>query len=184
MSFWSTSDNKAIEKSGNMEMGGGDIEPIPNGTQVLAAPDEAKWDEYQGDEYISLRWNVLQPKEFANRKIFHKIRVCDSDAKKADKAKRMLAAIDTNAGGKLLARGERPTDESLTRCLVNKPMVLKLQVWEIEKDDGTTARGNWVAAVSPRQGDAAKAEPKHEPKKQEKTLEEKVDDAFDDDIPF
>ena len=40
-------------------------------------------------------------------------------------------------------------------------------MWEIEKDDGTTARGNWVAAVSPRQGGAAKAEPKPEPKKPE-----------------
>lgn len=188
MSFWSTSDNKQIEKAGTFESGGGDIEPIPAKTQVLAAPDEAKWDEYQGDEYISLRWNILQPKEYANRKIFQKVRVCDSDPKKSDKAKRMLAAIDTNAGGKLLASGERPTDESLTRCLVNKPMVLMLQVWEIEKDDGTTAKGNWISAVSPRQGGAraeAKPEPKPEPKA--KTVEEKVDeafDAFDDNIGF
>ena len=141
MSFFTTSDNKAIEKSGSMEMGGGDIEPIPAKTQVLAAPDEAKWDEYEGDEYVSLRWSILQPKEYAGRKIFQKIRVCDSDSKKSDKAKRMLAAIDTNAGGKLLASGERPTDESLTRCLVNKPMVLLLQVWEMERD-GETKRGN------------------------------------------
>ena len=141
MSFFTTSDNKAIEKSGSMEMGGGDIEPIPAKSQVLAAPDEAKWDEYEGDEYVSLRWSILQPKEYAGRKIFQKIRVCDSDSKKSDKAKRMLAAIDTNAGGKLLASGERPTDESLTRCLVNKPMVLLLQVWEMERD-GETKRGN------------------------------------------
>ena len=182
MSFFTTSDNKAIEKSGVMEMGGGDIEPIPAKTQVLAAPDEAKWDEYEGDEYISLRWSILQPKEYAGRKIFQKIRVCDGDSKKSDKAKRMLAAIDTNAGGKLLASGERPTDESLTRCLVNKPMVLLLQLWEIKQDDGTVKRGNWIGAVSPRQAGAAKpAAAKPDPVK---TVEEKIDEAFDDDIGF
>lgn len=180
MSFFTTSDNKAIEKSGSMEMGGGDIEPIPAKTQVLAAPDEAKWDEYEGDEYVSLRWSILQPKEYAGRKIFQKIRVCDSDSKKSDKAKRMLAAIDTNAGGKLLASGERPTDESLTRCLVNKPMVLLLQLWEIKQDDGTVKRGNWIGAVSPRQAGAAKpSAAKPEPVKEPEPA-----DAYDDDIPF
>ena len=180
MSFFTTSDNKAIEKSGSMEMGGGDIEPIPAKTQVLAAPDEAKWDEYEGDEYVSLRWSILQPKEYAGRKIFQKIRVCDSDSKKSDKAKRMLAAIDTNAGGKLLASGDRPTDESLTRCLVNKPMVLLLQLWEIKQDDGTVKRGNWIGAVSPRQAGAAKpAAAKPEPVKEPEPA-----DAYDDDIPF
>lgn len=180
MSFFTTSDNKAIEKSGVMEMGGGDIEPIPAKTQVLAAPDEAKWDEYEGDEYISLRWSILQPKEYAGRKIFQKLRVCDGDSKKSDKAKRMLAAIDTNAGGKLLASGERPTDESLTRCLVNKPMVLLLQLWEIKQDDGTVKRGNWIGAVSPRQAGAAKpAAAKPEPVKEP---EPSIDEY--DDIPF
>lgn len=183
MSFFTTSDNKAIEKSGSMEMGGGDIEPIPSKTQVLAAPDEAKWDDYEGDEYISLRWNILQPKEYANRKIFHKIKVCDSDPKKADKAKRMLAAIDTNAGGKLLASGERPTDESLTRCLVNKPMVLLLQVWEMERD-GEKKRGNWVSAVSPRQSGSAKPDASTPELVKEEPRPAQDFDSFDDDIPF
>lgn len=151
MSFWNTSE----EITGSFESGGGDIEPIPANTTVLAAPDEAKWDDHNGDYYISVRWVVLQPKEYANRKIFQKIRVEDKDPKKADKAKRMLGAIDHNAGGKLAASGEKPTDESLTRNLVNKPMMLKLQLWEIEADDGTKKRGNWVSAVAPRSGNAA-----------------------------
>ena len=151
MSFFTLSDNSnANENDGNFEMGGGNIEPIPSGTSVLAAPDEAKIDDYQGERFISIRWVVLQPAEYANRKIFQKVRVYDHDTKKADKAKRMLAAIDTNAGGKLLASGEEPDDNGLTVALVNKPMLLKLQVWEIERDDGTKATGNWVSAVSPR----------------------------------
>lgn len=179
MSFWNLSDNNPIEKTGSFESGGGDMEPIPAKTQVLFAPDEAKFDSYDGEEYISLRWNVLQPKEFANRKIFQKLRVFDTDAKKSDKAKRMLAAIDTNAGGKLLSSGEAPTDESLTRCLVNKPMLGLLQVWEIEQDDGTKKRGNWVSAVSPRgNGKAASApEVKIEAPAQ-------ANNDFDDDVGF
>ena len=169
MSFWNTTE----ETNGSFESGGGDIEPIPANTTVLAAPDEAKWDDYNGDFHIAVRWVVLQPKEYANRKIFQKIRVEDQDQKKADKAKRMLAAIDHNAGGKLAASGEKPTDESLTRNLVNKPMMLKLQMWEIESDDGTKKRGNWVSAVAPRSGNAAAP-----------VAEKPEPDIADGDIPF
>jgi hypothetical protein len=146
MSFWNLSDNTSASETGkSFEMGGGDMEPIPANTSVLAAPDEAKLDNYEGDEYISLRWTILAPKEYANRKVFQKIRVFDPDTKKSDKAKRMLAAIDSNAGGQLIASGQEPTDALLTKCLVNKPMHLKLQVWEMNDK-----KGNWVAAVSPR----------------------------------
>ena len=150
--FWTSSDNEKIGGgSGEFETGGGNIEPIPGNTNVLAACDEAKWDEYEGDRYISLRWVVLQPADYKGRKIFQKLRVIDSDAKKADKAKRMLAAIDTNAGGALLASGAAPTDEAMTKHLTNKPMVLKIQIWEIEANDGSgMKRGNWVSAVSPK----------------------------------
>lgn len=150
MSFWNLSDNSSAGAVGtSFETGGGDIEPIPNNTSVLAAPDEAKIDHYEGDEYISLRWTILAPKEYQNRKVFQKIRVFDEDAKKSDKAKRMLAAIDANAGGHLLAAGKQPDDALLTKSLVNKPMLLKIQIWEI---DGK--KGNWVSAVSPKQGSA------------------------------
>ncbi len=146
MSFWNLSDNTSAGETGkSFEMGGGDMEPIPANTSVLAAPDEAKLDNYEGEEYISLRWTILAPKEYANRKVFQKIRVFDPDTKKSDKAKRMLAAIDSNAGGQLIASGQEPTDALLTKCLVNKPMLLKLQVWEMNDK-----KGNWVAAVSPR----------------------------------
>jgi len=158
MSFWN------IDKptDGNFETGGGDIAPIPKNTSVLAAPDEAKWDEYNGDRFISIRWAIMAPTEYKNRKIFQKIRVEDSEPKKQEKAKRMLAAIDANAGGKLMAAGEEPTDKSLTVALCNKPMVLKLQVWEMEIN-GEERSGNWISAVSPRQGSPKKEEPAPEP---------------------
>lgn len=175
MGFFTLSDNSnAADTGGEFETGGGNIEPIPANTTVLAAPDEAKIDDYNGEQFISIRWVILQPEEYANRKIFQKVRVYDGDSKKADKAKRMLAAIDTNAGGQLMASGEEPDDNNLTVALVNKPMMLKLQVWEMEKSDGTgMMSGNWVSAVSPRNGG------------QKPTAPPKPDTAGDDtDPPF
>lgn len=152
MSFWnlSTSNENLTQNDGTFTAGGGDMEPIPAGTQVKAACEEAKWDAYDGDEYISLKWTVLAPAEYQNRKVFQKVRVMDGDSKKADKAKRMLAAIAANAGGGLLKVEGRPSDQDLQSNLAMKPMALTLEVWEIEKSDGTgKASGNWVQQVAP-----------------------------------
>lgn len=151
MSFWNLSDsNEKLSATGSFESGGGDIEPIPAKTQVKACIDEVKIDIYQGDEYISARWSVLAPAEYKNRKIFQKIKVFDADSKKADKAKKMLAAIAVNAGGGLLKVQGAPKDQDLQKHLMNKPMALLLQVWEIEDNQtGEKKRGNWISAVSP-----------------------------------
>lgn len=147
MSFWNT---EALQSTGSFETGGGDIEPIPAKTQVKAAISEAKWDEYQGDEYINLRWSVLAPIEFKNRVIFQKVKVLDSDSKKSEKAQKMLGAIAANAGGGLLKLTTKPTDADLQKHLLNKPMALLLQVWKIMPEDGgDEKRGNWISSVSP-----------------------------------
>lgn len=153
--FW----NFEQPANGEFEMGGGDIQPIPADTSCLAAIDEAKWDEKDGARYISLRWNVLQPAEYKNRKVYQKLWVADPDPKakdaekKREKAKRMLAAIDTNAGGKLRAAGVEPTETSLGIALINKPMVIKVMQWKIE-DGAETKVGNWIGAVSAKKGAA------------------------------
>src|SRR5690554_1638640 len=100
MSFWNLSDGEQAQPTGAFESGGGNFEPIPDNTGCIAAIEEAKWDDYEGDRYISLKWRVMQPSEYDKRVIFQKVRVFDAKQEKADKAKRMLAAIDTNAGGK------------------------------------------------------------------------------------
>ena len=194
MSFFTLSTGNQVQSSGSMDMGGGDIPPIPNNTNVLAAIDEAKWDEYDGSRYISLRWNVLQPAEYANRKIFQKVQVANSDPVKRDKAIAMLAAIDANAGGKIVAAGVEPTDQSLLLNLANRPMVLNLQVWEI-KDDRVTKqplpesewkRGNWVSKVAPRSSGGQQAAQQATPQPQAAPVQSaaQADTGFDDDIPF
>jgi hypothetical protein len=171
MSFFTLSDNANLVPSDEMEMGG-DIAPIPTDTQVKAAIEQALWytPKNGGDTVISITWSILAPKEYNARKIFQKLKVKDSDPKKRDKAIKMLAAIDKNAGGKLFAKGTEPTDNDLMQHLLSAPMTLLLKVWAM--DDlvtGETKKGNWIAAVSPSNKVAT-------PKPAETN--------FDDDIPF
>src|SRR3970282_1550596 len=105
MSFFKLSTGETAAASTTFEMGGGDIEPIPKNTNVLAAVEEAKISEYQGEQTINLKWRVLKPEAYAKRVIFQKIKCWDTDKEKADKAVQMLAAIDANCGGKLMKSG-------------------------------------------------------------------------------
>lgn len=182
MSFFTTStgDNLAQNNTGSFSMGGDDFAPIPKDTRVLAVCEEAKISEYQGDRYINLKWKIAQPKEFANRTIFQKIKVFESDSAKRDKALRMLAAIDANAGGKLAKENKEPTDQSLSAALTNRPMVLKLGVWELEDKSKS---GNWVQEVSAKKG---AAEPAPAPKAAPAPAPRATSgfDDMDDDIPF
>lgn len=160
MSFWNLSDNSSATQNatGAFETGGGEMEPIPANTQLNAMIEEASWDEYEGNRHIKLKWRVLGG-EYDKRVIFHKIHVFGNPTAKdvkanADKAKRMLAAIDANAGGQLMQVQAEPSDMDLARCLANKMMTIMVQVWSIESN-GEKKTGNWVSAVSPRsQGSA------------------------------
>lgn len=175
MSFFTLSDGTNAASVGTeYEIGGG--EPIPDNTKLLAIIDEAGWKDYEGKFYVQLRWSVLQPAEFKGRKVFQKLHVLADDKNKADKAKRMFAAVDANAGGRLTASGVEPTDQDLTASLVNKPMVICVKVWEL-KDSG--AKGNWVCSVSARkaQGAPVAAPPVAPPVPVQ-------GHGFDDDVPF
>ena len=143
MSFWIV--DKEEVKTGDFEMGGGSIEPIPSNTNVTAFIEEAKWDEYEDEEYISLKWKVLAPNEYKNRIIFHKLKVMQENKDKAKKAQNMLLAIDFNAKKQLAELRERPETEDLQKALCNKPMIINLQVWEMNDK-----KGNWVASVKPK----------------------------------
>lgn len=201
--FWGLSEGGSAtdNNTGAFDAGGGNMQPIPSDTNVLAAIDEAKWDGEEGKQYISLRWSVLQPEEFENRKVFQKLWVKDADprakpdkvAAKRDKAKKMLAAIDLNAGGKLLAKPVMPTDEAMTLHLTNKPMILKVMVWEMKDAmTGEMNRGNWVGAVNSKA--SAKVSSSEEIAKSKAEMEHhqkssagaaaKSGRVLDDEIPF
>lgn len=176
--FWDTEDGEVLSKDNvkdahETEGGGGNMPPMPSGTQVKAAIEEAKWDTSDRDgTYISLKWKVAKPACHAGRVIFQKLHVKPDPtalnnrqlpeeklrAKKA-KALRMFAVIDKNAGGKLLSTPNAPTDETLQANLLNKFMHLKLDVYELDTKDGVKIqhpadyiRGNWVKGVAPKDG--------------------------------
>lgn len=174
MSIFNLSTGKKAETNGSFEMGGSS-EPIPDGSKLKAAITEAKWSEYQGSRYISLRWDVLAG-EYAKRVIFQKVKVYDEDPKKADRQRNMLAAIDANCGGKLMQIEGEPSDIDLIKCLANKPVVIRVGVWEI---DGKS--GNWITACESNgkaPAPAAKKTEAAQAKKEQEPVEE------DDIIPF
>jgi len=172
MGFWDLSAGGSASDTGTeYEIPGGNMDPIPAGSSVLAMIDEAKWSRakemgdpqggpFTGAEFVSLRWSVISPDEYKNRKIFHKLWVSDLDPNakdeskaiaKRDKAKRMLGAIDANAGGKLGAQSGKPTDDSLTLHLCSKPMIITLMTWDLtDRNTGDKIAGNWVSAVAPK----------------------------------
>ena len=162
MSFFTTSTGEsAISETNSFEIEGGEITPIPSGTKVLALIESAcKRTVRDGvEEYAEIKWSVLKPEIYKNRKIFQKVWCYDldpsaKDAAKAqakkDKALRMLATIDANAGGKLAQAGVEPTNDGLAFALNNKTMVIGLNVWEIKTAEGGTIDGNWVYYVGPK----------------------------------
>jgi len=160
MSFWDLSDGEQVsgEKTFEAPSGGGNL-IFPDGSWLMMSIDECKWQSLQGgEEHVSIRWNILAPDEFQGRKIFQKLWVdgdkarakdADKAKKKADTAKRMLAAIDANCGAKLMKLNRKPTDEDFAMHLTNKPMTSRLGVWEMRGNDGSMNSGNWVQAVAP-----------------------------------
>jgi hypothetical protein len=193
MSFWDLSDGGSAADTGTeYEIPSGNLDPIPDGSSVLAMIDEAKWDEKENAQYISLRWSVLSPDEYKSRKIFQKLWVTDDDpmakdadkaAKKRDKARRMLAAIDSNAGGKLSRTGSAPTDNDLTACLCNKPMIIKCMIWSLDDRDRPDEKieGNWIAAVAPKAKGIDVKPPRPKPAASQAPANH---GAMDDEIPF
>lgn len=182
--FWELSDGDDVAKTGNkFETGGGNLDPIPDKTDCVAVIDEAKIENNQnGLKYISLRWSVVAPADYKNRKVFQKLWVYDEDpqaknpVQKKDKAKKMLFAIDANAGGKLKTSGRAPNSDLLQSTITNKPMQIKVML--MKRDDGTGM--NWISSVAPRAGGAGAMAAAAAPKVAAVTSEE--DDG--DNIPF
>lgn len=179
MSFWNTSSNAPVQATGSFEMTT-DLAPIPSNTVLRAVVTEAKWDEYQGDHYISLRWDVIEG-EHKGRVVFQKIRAKDADPKKRDKAITMLAAIDANAGGSLMRSGQEPTDIAMMQALCNKPMQIRVKVWAIKDEaTGETKQGNWIDGVFANNG----AAPVQQPQSAPAPAPVQQQPTFDDDIAF
>lgn len=169
MSFWDLSDNTSAAENvqKEYEVPGGNLEPIPNNSDVLANIKAVKWASKRdtNERYIEIQWQVEKPAEFLNRTVFQKLWVDDLDPgakseekakEKRDKARKMLATIDANAKGRLMQSGDAPTDDSLALALVDARMVIKCMEWSIpDNAGGDPIRGNWISAVKPKDAETS-----------------------------
>lgn len=188
MSFWKLSTDELANENENKEFdgGGGSLEPIPEGTTVLAAPDDAKWaEDRNNNEFLSIRWSILKPADYQGRKVTQKLWLTDDDprakdpAKKRDKAVQMLAAIDRNAGGRLGRKDGKPSDDELALALTNKQMTIRLGLFEFDGEDGKPVKLNYVQAVGAKDK-AISDNPTPKPSQRKPAAQ---DDDFDS-IPF
>jgi hypothetical protein len=183
--FWEMSDGKSATETGVSFEIEGNMEPIPNNTGCIGVIEEVKWSMYETDNYINQKWRILRPEAYANRVVFQKIYPlgkAGKDEAYSDRQKRMFAAIDANAGGKLSKLESIPTDEDLMSALAGKMMAIKVMKWTISAKDssnGEERSGNWISAVAPAK-QPAPAKPSVQPVHQPPAV------PFDDsgDIPF
>ena len=158
--FWglSTGETATDDVSTSYEVASGSFDAFPEGTKLLAMVTDAEWrtNDQTGLENLSLTWTVVKPEEVANRKVFQSLWLTDlqpeakDPEKKRDKARRMFAAIDANAGGKLAKKPGKPDAEAILIALANKQMLIRLGEYEGRTRDGGTVQRNYVQAVGPK----------------------------------
>ena len=194
--FWGLSDggDATEDVSTSYEVASGSFEAFPEGTKLLAMVTDAEWrtNDQTGLENLSLTWTVVKPEEVANRKVFQSLWLTDlqpeakDPEKKRDKARRMFAAIDANAGGKLAKKPSKPDAEAILIALANKQMVIRLGEYEGKKRDGGTVMRNYVQAVGPKTEETYLPPPTNRaPSRQASRSGAPAGGiAFDDDIPF
>ena len=132
---------------------------IPDGTVAPALIEECKWESYTDQvtgieaTFIKATWSIVDG-EYQNRKVFQKIKVMDEKQSTKERALQMLAAIDANAGGKVMAAGCMPDDMLLSMSLCNVPMNITISVWEMNGKSG-----NYITAVGRLQAPVQQQKP-------------------------
>lgn len=190
--FWglSSGGDATEDVSTSYEVASGSFEAFPGGTKLLAMVTDAEWrvNEQSGLENLSLTWTVVKPEEVANRKVFQALWLTDlqpeakDPEKKRDKARRMFAAIDANAGGKLARKPGKPDAEAILIALANKQMVIRLGEYEGKTRDGGTVQRNYVQAVGPKTEETYLPQPTR--RAPSRTAVSSVVRIDDDEIPF
>jgi len=129
---------------------------IPDGTQLHANILEATWEEktQYANQLIKITWYITDKGAYNGFLINQKLHLNDNKASKADKAKEMLATIDTNCKGQLMKLAQagklvEGDNMQLARALNGGSALLTVAEYEMDRDDGSKMTGNWIRAVSP-----------------------------------
>lgn len=146
MSFFTLSTGSAVEAGTSYEVAGMS-QVMPESSIVKAVISKVEWKENFSKTSHDLRitWKVVGEDFKGNS--FNQTFAFD-DPKKSDKAKIMFATLDKlTSNGAVVAMGKRPTEQEIMQHMANKPVGVKLGVYEIAKDDGGTSVGNFVKKV-------------------------------------
>lgn len=121
------------------------FEPIPDGTKAIAKIDKFQRAEYDQSAYYEVTWVITQG-AYANRHVFQKIRVWDTDEKKRHRALNMLKYMYKLFGVRPNHSGE-PLEHELAQAFVNKYAGICIGVWKITTLSGDEKTGNYIQSV-------------------------------------
>lgn len=159
---WTTSYEDFQKSGGKYQAGGSDIDLIPDNTDLVAVIDEVTRDCYNGVNTIKMRFTVLEPEAYSNRKVWkslymfeHSTFVLEKQGVEAAERKKkkdtaMFEAIDFNAGGECRSSGCEPeelTTEQLQGALMDKRMLLKMGIVTDKHDPNKKTQ--YIKAVAP-----------------------------------
>ena len=177
-SFWSTSSGE--QATGEVKESS--FDPLPKGW-YLSMLESVEVDEYEGQKKVKIKARVIGEGNEKNRVLFLGLKCFPGEKIKEetrDRAIQILVKMYNICKAKL-PNGE-PDDDSLSQ-LVDKPMNLMLDKWEINDKSG-----NWLmnveakgVVVGEKKDQKTTPKPSSKKKEQERDI---VDDDDDDDIPF
>ena len=177
-SFWATSSGE--QATGEVQENS--FDPLPK-DWYKSMFESASIDEYEGEKKVKFKARVVGEGFGKNRVLFLNLKCWDEDEKKRDRAIQVLVKIFNILGVKL-PKAE-PDDADLSE-LVDKPLDLLLDVWEINDKSG-----NWLVnaeSKGTKAGGGAPDKPaKASPKKPNAAPPKKEvygGDDEDDGIPF
>lgn len=174
MSFWTTS----VGQEATGEVQENDFAPLAKGW-YLSLLESVEVDEYEGQKKVKIKARVIGEGAGKNRVLFLNLKCFSGDKIKEtarDNAIQILVKMYGICKVKL-PNGE-PDDDSLSQ-LVDKPMSLHLDVWELEDKSKS---GNWLRNVEAKGVKAGTETAKATPKKPVNTGP--GDETDGDDIPF
>lgn len=171
MSFWTTSQGE--QATGDVKENEG-FDPLPK-DWYLSMLESVEVDEYQGQKKVKIKARVIGEGFGKNRVLFLNLKCfpgADIKETARDRAIQILVKMYNICKAKL-PNGE-PDDASLSQ-LVDKPINLYLDKWEIDDKSG-----NWIVNVEAK---GVQSGVKAAPKKPAPSREP-VSDDMDSDIPF
>ena len=116
---------------------------IPGGTKAVAMIEEVKWDEYQGDRKVKVRWKLASG-SFAKRVVFQSIKIFDKDENKSFRAANVLRRLFMLTGAPI--PDAEPTDADFAQ-MVGKMAGISIEIWEMDGKEG-----NWISEIQPSKG--------------------------------